>query len=226
MIKMYHIKTAEMKNLLFVVASLFVVIFFGGCTGGKTEKTGTEGQSTDIPVNDSLPKVWTKIEATDIKDNPVKLFGQDWLALAVGNEKEANAMTVGWGGLGTLWQLDNPVVTVYIRDDRYTRELLDKNDYFTLTAFPKAHRKALNYFGTHSGRDTDKMKASGLTVRFTELGNPLFEEGRLVLECHRIYNAPFSAAGIGTPRGNTPKDGYGERFIIYIGEIVNVWEKQ
>ena len=71
------------------------------------------------------------------------------------------------------------------------------------------------------------MKGSGFTVRFTETGNPYFDEGRLMLECRKIYAAPFSTVGFGTePKGNTPKDGYGERFVIYIGEIMNVQEKR
>lgn len=215
-----------MRTVLLIIASLFMPIFFTGCIDGK-QKHSLDQEEDGLAVgNDSTVKIWTPIVATDIRDNPVRLFGQDWLALAVGTGKEANAMTVGWGGLGTLWELNNPVVTVYIRDDRYTRELLDKNDYFTLTAFPEQYRKALNYLGTHSGRVVDKIRGSGLTVRFTELGNPLFEEGRLFMECRKIYNAPFTASGFGNiPKGKTPKDGYGERFIIYIGEIVNVWEK-
>lgn len=214
-----------MKTVLLIAASLFIAVSFNGCTGGKQDHSQNREESAKAG-NDSTAGVWTPIAATDIRDNPVRLFGRDWLALAVGTEQEANAMTVGWGGLGTLWELDNPVVTVYIRDDRYTRELLDKNDYFTLTAFPEQYRKVLNYLGTHSGRTADKMRGSGLTVRFTELGNPLFEEGRLSMECRKIYNAPFSASGFGSvPQGKTPKEGYGERFIIYIGQIVNVWEK-
>lgn len=186
------------------------------------DKTQDETQVQSVAARE-----WTAIAASEIKDNPVTLIGGG-MALAVGTAEKMNAMTIGWGGLGTLWTLTNPVVTVYIRDDRYTRELLDANELFTLTVFPEELRKRTNnYFGTHSGRATDKMKGSGLTVRFTEQGTPYFDEGRLTLECRKIYSAPFSAAGFGdSPKGNTPKDGYGERFVIYIGEVVNVWEKQ
>lgn len=207
-----------MKQLL--IGTLLLAL--SACGGNHTKQNHTTQQATD-----SIAKEWTKIAAVDIRDNPVALIGGG-MALAVGTPERMNAMTIGWGGLGTLWKLDNPVVTVYIRDDRYTRELLDANEYFTLTAFSDTDRKrANNYFGTRSGRTEDKMKGSGFTVRFTELGTPFFDEGRLALECRKIYAAPFSSAGFGAePKGNTPKDGYGERFIIYIGEVVNVWEKQ
>lgn len=201
---------------LILICSI-VVLFFSSC--------GNENRKKDIKATETI-KQWTSIKATNIKDNPVTLFGSG-MALAVGNKEKMNAMAIGWGGLGVLWKRDNPVVTVYIREDRYTRELLDTNAYFTLTAFPEKYQKAINYFGTHSGRTEDKMKGSGLTVRFTDLGNPIFDEGRIILECRKIYAAPFSSAGFGNePQGNVPKDGTGERFIIYIGEIVNAWEKK
>lgn len=203
---------------------LFIGVFLlvlSACGGNHAGQNNTTEQAAD-----SMAKEWTPIAPTQIQDNPITLIG-DGMALAVGTPERMNAMTIGWGGLGTLWKLDNPVVTVYIRDDRYTRELLDENEYFTLTAFFDADQKrANNYFGTRSGRTEDKMKGSGFAVRFTETGTPYFNEGRLMLECRKIYAAPFSAAGFGSePKGNTPKDGYGERFIIYIGEIINVLEK-
>lgn len=205
----------------YVFIGCLMLAALSGCGGGQKQQTATEEKQ------EIKGKEWTAIAASEMKDNPVALIGGG-MALAVGKSEKMNAMTIGWGGLGTLWKLDNPVITVYIRDDRYTRELLDENDYFTLTAFYDADRKrANNYFGTRSGRTEDKMKGSGFTVRFTETGNPYFDEGRLMLECRKIYAAPFSAVGFGTePKGNTPKDGYGERFLIYIGEIINIREKR
>lgn len=201
----------------FILICSIVVLLFSSC-GNVNRRQETK--------NPEIMKQWETIKATDINDNPVTLFGSG-MALAVGNKEKMNAMAIGWGGLGTLWKRDNPVVTVYIREDRYTRELLDTNAYFTLTAFPEKYQNAVNYFGTHSGRIEDKMKGSGLTVRFTDLGNPIFDEGRLILECRKIYAAPFSSTGFGNePKGNVPKDKTRERFIIYIGEIVNVWEKK
>lgn len=68
------------------------------------------------------------------------------------------------------------------------------------------------------------MKGSGLTVGFTELGNPMFEEGRLVLECKKLYGAPFNPEGF----GELAQKEYSNRPLhsIYIGEIVNAWIKQ
>lgn len=167
---------------------------------------------------------WQKIDAKDIADNPVTLFGKTWMALAAGGPEAMNAMTIGWGGLGTLWGLNNAAVTVYVEKTRYTHEYMDNNEYFTLTAFPEDCRDALLYLGSHSGRDEDKIAKSGLTAIFTENGNPAFAEGRLVLECRKIYHAPFDPEGMGE---RVKKTYSGDRPVhtIFIGEVVNVWVK-
>lgn len=173
---------------------------------------------------------WQKIDPFELEDNPAKLFGKNWMALSVGKVDDMNAMTVSWGGFGTLWGMDSTVVTIYVRPDRYTYGFLMDNDHFTLTAFPEQYRNALAYLGSHSGRDGDKIAATGLTAAFTELGNPFFEEGRLVIECRRIYQDAFDPDGY----GEEGKAYYGERskehgqeppHIIIIGRVVNMWKK-
>jgi flavin reductase (DIM6/NTAB) family NADH-FMN oxidoreductase RutF len=172
----------------------------------------------------AAPTGWRAIAPTAIEDNPIALFGTNWMALAVGRQGDMNAMTVGWGALGTLWTLTNPVVTLYIEKSRYTYELLRRNEYFTLTAFPSEYREALSYLGSVSGRDEDKIQGSGLTPTFTEKGNPIFREGRLALECGKIYAAPFSREGMIGRRG-LDSLASGREFVIHIGEIEGVFAK-
>lgn len=181
-------------------------------------------QEQEAPSTDATE--WRKIDPAAIPDNPVALFGKDWMALAAGREGDFNAMTIGWGGLGTLWGMDNAVVTVYVAPTRYTHEYMEKNEYFTVTAFPEAHRDALKVLGSRSGRDGDKIAAAGLTVSFTELGNPIFNEGRLVLECRKIYRAPFDPAGMGERGKAVYAPGRNLKpHTIYMGEVVNAWVK-
>ena len=54
------------------------------------------------------------------------------------------------------------VAFVVIRPTRYTKEFVDAADTFSLAFLDESYRKTLNYFGTVSGRDEDKIKASGL----------------------------------------------------------------
>ncbi|MGE0079314.1 MAG: nitroreductase family protein [Bacteroidales bacterium] len=168
---------------------------------------------------------WVKVDPMKgLNVNPFTLFSHDWMALAVGKKGDMNAMTIGWGGLGVLWGHERPVITVYVEKSRYTHSFMERNEYFTVTAFPEANREALMYLGTHSGRDGDKIKASGLTLEYTDLGNPIFKEGKLVLECKKIYGAPFNPEGF----GELAKKEYSKRQLhsVYIGEIVNAWVKK
>ena len=64
----------------------------------------------------------------------------DWMALAVENKDDMNAMTISWGEIGELWE--RPVVTVYVSSSRYTHSFMERNEYFTVTSFPRNHRPA------------------------------------------------------------------------------------
>ena len=94
-------------------------------------------------------------------------------------------MTVSWGSVGIMW--NKPVAFTFIRPQRYTFGFLEKNGMFTMSFFDEEYRKALQICGTKSGRDIDKVAATGLTPAFTEDGVPYFEEAKLVLICKKLY---------------------------------------
>lgn len=170
---------------------------------------------------------WKKIDATEIQCRPVNLFANQWMALAMGNKEKMNSMTIAWGTIGELWNKN--VVIVYVSSSRYSKHLMDENPYFTVTAFPddEVSRKGLTYIGTHSQKDDpDKTAHSGLHAEFTPLGNPVFKEGNLTIECKKIYSDEFKRDLL----PDDVKNGiYGEGGMglstFYIGEIVNVWQK-
>lgn len=165
---------------------------------------------------------WQKISIDEVK-NPVTLFHDDWAALAVGKEGDMNAMTIGWGQFGMLW--GRPIMTVYVAPERYTNEFMDRNEYFTVVGFPESGREALKYIGTHSGRDGDKLKAAGLNAEFTELGNPIFKEGNLAVECKIIYKEAFKPELMDDKAQAFYKERKLHPHVTYIGEIINVWKK-
>lgn len=117
--------------------------------------------------------------------------------LAAGDRSESNAMTISWGGLGTLWGGgDNAAtVTVYVAQSRYTLGFMQKAKYFTVMSFDKEHENVPNYMGSHSGRDGDKAKALGLHTLYTENGTPYYAEASMVIECEMMYSAPFNPTG-------------------------------
>ena len=162
------------------------------------------------------------IDPKQITKNPFAMIGDQWMLITAGNGEGCNTMTASWGGVGVLWQV--PVATCYVRPQRYTKEFLDREEYFTLTFFGEEYRKALTLCGTKSGRDMDKVKECGFTVKTAACGAPYFEEAELVIVCRKRYVQDFDPAAIpaDVKEKQYPNKDY---HTMYIGEIVEVLSK-
>jgi len=159
----------------------------------------------------------------DFTENGFQWF-HDAELLAAGDKEKSNAMTIGWGGIGTLW--GRTALTVYVAEKRYTKEFMDKAEYFTVMAFDVKDSKVLNYMGTKSGRDGDKAQALGLHTAYTANGTPYYTEATMVIECKIMYAAPFDPQYF---KSDAPKKMYANFpagiHSMYIGEVVNAWKK-
>lgn len=71
------------------------------------------------------------------------------LLLCAGDKQQSNAMTIGWGSIGTLWR--KTAVTVYVAEKRYTKQFMDGAQYFTIMAFDERKDEIMEYMGTKSG---------------------------------------------------------------------------
>ena len=162
------------------------------------------------------------IDPKQIAGNPFAMIGDQWMLITAGTGEACNTMTASWGGLGVLWNA--PVATCYVRPQRYTKEFLDREEYFTLTFFGEAYRKALSVCGSKSGRDVDKVKECGFTVKTAECGAPYFEEAELVIVCRKRFAQDFDPANIpgDVKEKQYPNEDY---HTMYIGEIVEVLSK-
>lgn len=100
---------------------------------------------------------------------------------------KVNTMTVSWGTLGIQW--GKPIFTVFVRQSRYTKELLDRTGEFTINVpVESVDKKILSVCGTKSGREIDKVAQLGLTaVPGTTVAAPGFTQLPLTLECKVIY---------------------------------------
>ena len=128
------------------------------------------------------------IELTQLILQPHNLFHKQWVLLTAGEFSTGNfnTMTIGWGAIGTMWS--RPFAFVAVRHSRFTFEFMEKFDTFTLTAFPEDYHDALSLLGTRSGRDGDKIAASGLTPESAiQIAAPSFKEAEIVIECRKIY---------------------------------------
>jgi flavin reductase (DIM6/NTAB) family NADH-FMN oxidoreductase RutF len=202
----------KIKTLTF---GIFAALLLTAC-GNKANESETEAKTTNSDQ-------WQEIMPQNIDVNAVKLFANDWMLLSAGKDTSMNMMTIAWGALGELW--GKPIVTVYVSTDRYTYKFLEDNEYFTVTAFPEQFRDKLQYIGSVSGRDEDKVKGSGLTPEFTKLGNPIYKEANLAIECKKIYAEQLKKELMPLEQ----RQWYDEKkmgvHVMYIGEIVNVWKK-
>lgn len=166
---------------------------------------------------------WQEIQPEEIDLNPVQMIDGDWLEVSAGKEGKMNLMTISWGTIGELW--NKPVFIVYVSTSRYTHQFMEDNDCFTVTHFPASMREQLAYLGRVSGRNEDKVAGAGLTVEFTELGNPIYAEADLAIECKKLYGQQFDASLMPAEQQAWYEQlGLGIHYM-YIGEILHVWKK-
>ena len=100
---------------------------------------------------------------------------------------KVNSMTIGWGTLGIEW--GKPICTVFVRQSRHTKALLDKSGEFTVNVpMGEFDKNILSVCGTKSGRDLDKIAHLGLTLEEGQtVSVPGIKELPLTLECKVIY---------------------------------------
>ncbi len=152
-----------------------------------------------------------------IKDNTFKLIGTDWMLVTAGSIKSFNTMTASWGAFGELW--NKKICICFVRPVRHTYSFMEKSDYYTLSFFDEQHRDVLKLCGTKSGRDVDKVAATGITPVAAESGAVYFSQARLVLECRKIYTHDLNPDNFIDPKIH---DEYPEKDYhrMYVGEVV------
>lgn len=150
--------------------------------------------------------------------NPFEKIGKEWALVSAGSKKKANTMTISWGGVGVLWGKN--VAFIFIRDSRYTKEFIDANDFFSVSFLNEQYREALNYCGSHSGRDEDKLKNAGLNWNY-KLSIPFVDEGNLVLLCQKLSATKINEDSFLAP---DIKKWYADKDMhtMYVAEILEV----
>ena len=143
---------------------------------------------------------------------------------------KVNSMTIGWGFLGIQWA--KPIFIAFVRESRYTKEMLEKNPEFTVNVpLGAIDKNILGICGTKSGRDMDKIQELGLTLEEPEaISVPAIKELPLTLECKVIYKQDQDPAAIAPENDarfyakGTPNEGdyhtayYGQIMAAYIVE--------
>ncbi len=127
-----------------------------------------------------------EIEVFDYANEIMKAVKTGVLLTTKAGDK-VNSMTIGWGTLGIEWA--KPIFTVFVRENRFTTQQLEKNPEFTINVpYGTFDQKILGICGTKSGRTVDKIKELNLTlVAPNHISVPAIKELPLTLECRVVY---------------------------------------
>ena len=176
----------------------------------------------------NFDQIFEQISPYKIRDNVFTLAGQDFFAVTAGKKDHYNSMIGSGGGMGMLFK--KPITWCLMRADRYTLEMIQKEQTYTMSYFPEKYKKQMLFLGSKSGRDSEKMKEVELINIQTPSGDMSFKEARLIMQCKLIQ--------ITTPH---PNDFYTQEAKDYInkayksasdyrkyvfGEITHVWVKK
>ncbi len=171
---------------------------------------------------ENMKKQFAEIDVRSIQENVFRKIEEEWFLVTAGSGDKINTMTANWGGFGYLWHRN--VCFIFVRPTRYTYEFTENNDLFTLSFFGNQYRSMLDFCGTKSGKDVDKIKECGLNPVELYPGAPAFNEADLVICCKKIYFQDINPNDFVDKKieKNYPKKDYHR---MYIGEILKVFSK-
>lgn len=143
-----------------------------------------------------------------MKDNKISLGAEIkpmapvWVIGSYDKAGKADMMTAAWVGICCS---KPPCVSIALRKATYTYGNIMERKAFTVNIPSKNYVKETDYFGLVSGRDVDKLAATGLTpVKGEKVDAPYLKEFPVAFECKLI---------------NTLEVGL---HTIFIGEIMDV----
>jgi flavin reductase (DIM6/NTAB) family NADH-FMN oxidoreductase RutF len=102
---------------------------------------------------------------------------------------KTNIITLAWH---TPISRKPPLYGISIAPKRYSHGLIEKTKEFVINFIPYSLVEAADYCGTHTGRTTDKLCKTGLTLRPAKrLSTPFIKEGYAHLECSLKQSIPI-----------------------------------
>jgi flavin reductase (DIM6/NTAB) family NADH-FMN oxidoreductase RutF len=151
-----------------------------------------------------------------LRKNPFHLIGKEWMLITAGDENKVNTMTASWGGLGVMYGKN--VAFIVVRPQRYTKEFIDREETFSLSFLDKKYREAMNYLGSVSGRNEDKIAKSGLTIDRMD-HTPYFNEANQVLICKKLFRQTMEGSSLQNDKLDQTWYPNKDYHILYIAEI-------
>lgn len=160
---------------------------------------------------------WTKFA-----DVEAQLLHGDGAFLVGAEAGRPNAMTIGWGLIGTVW--GKPMFLALVRPTRYTHGVIERTGEFTVCVPIGKMKEELAFCGSHSGREVDKFKALQLpTLAGAEVGPPIIAGCDVAYECRVLVRTSLVPGGLLAASVRTKYYSGGNLHTLFFGEIVAAW---
>lgn len=163
-----------------------------------------------------------RVEHFDFIGETQRLMRDGGLFLvSAGKDERPNAMTIGWGLVGTIWR--RPFLAVAVRLSRHTHKLIEESGEFNVCLPAKGMEEALDVCGTRSGRDIDKFKELKLTAaKGREVEAPYIAECPVHYECRVAYKTQLGPGDLERALEGEIYPG-GNYHVLYFGHIEGVY---
>ena len=161
-----------------------------------------------------------EVNYRDVAPIVLEKLAEGGVFLTVKDRKgRVNTMNIGWGSVAHYWNM--PVFVAPVRHNRYTYELLQDADSFTVSVpLDDGMKSALAFVGTHHGNEVDKWAGAHIApVDAMAVRGAVISQCALHLECKIRLIQPM------TPEqmcDEVHKKMYGDEdfYTLYFGEIV------
>jgi flavin reductase (DIM6/NTAB) family NADH-FMN oxidoreductase RutF len=156
-----------------------------------------------------------------IKETLKKLKDPGLLLVSSKKDGSNNAMAIGWGFMGVLWQ--KHVFVVAVRNSRFTHEIIEDTGEFTVNVPSEEMDDAVAHAGEVSGREHDKFKESNLTpISGRNVRVPVIKECKIHYECKVVYRVEIKGSPI---PADVDKEFYTntDYHTLYFGEILAIY---
>lgn len=94
--------------------------------------------------------------------------------------KGVNVFTVAWHTPVSRYP---PLFGLFVSQKRYSRDLIEKSGEFVVNFMPFDFVEKVDFCGTHSGKDVDKIRETGLTLEKGSFDTPYIKESTACFEC-------------------------------------------
>jgi len=148
---------------------------------------------------------------------------EDGAFLVVQAGDRINVMTIGWAMFGYVWR--KPIMMVAVRKTRFTFDIIEEADSFTVSVPTGDMEKEINFCGTRSGRDVDKLRECSLsTTKARTVGSSILDIAGHHFECRIVYKSPMDHRFLSKDLERLyPMKDY---HTLYFGEILSCYLRE